>query len=147
MVWAQRGPAMSPSLRWLQRSSMRSATHCRNSAYATSTYPPRPRKSGEQCEVIDMSAFEYALPNSVEEAVAILSSRSEARPVAGGQSMLVPRNRDRLKGSVLVDLRRLAPLNGISRQDGGVRIGAMASIAAVASNDLVGNEFPAFAEA
>lgn len=94
-----------------------------------------------------MSAFEYALPNSVEEAVAILSSRSEARPVAGGQSMLLPRNRDRLKGLVLVDLRRLAPLNGISRQDGGVRIGAMASIAAIASNDLVGNEFPAFAEA
>jgi aerobic carbon-monoxide dehydrogenase medium subunit len=94
-----------------------------------------------------MSAFEYALPQSVEEAVAILSSRSEARPLAGGQTMLLERNRNRLNGAILVDLGRLSTLKGIDRKDGGLRIGATATLNAVASSDLVVKEFPALAEA
>jgi aerobic carbon-monoxide dehydrogenase medium subunit len=94
-----------------------------------------------------MSAFEYALPQSVEEAVAILSSRSEARPLAGGQTMLLERNRNRLNGAILVDLGRLSTLKGIDRKDGGLQIGATATLNAVASSDLVVKEFPALAEA
>ena len=94
-----------------------------------------------------MSAFEYASPQSVEEAVAILSSRSEARPLAGGQNMLLQRNRDRLKGAVLVDLGRISSLKGIDRQDGGLRIGAMATLSTIVSSDLVSKEFPALAAA
>jgi len=94
-----------------------------------------------------VSAFEYASPQSVEEAVAILSSRSEARPLAGGQNMLLQRNRDRLKGAVLVDLGRISSLKGIDRQDGGLRIGAMATLSTIVSSDLVSKEFPALAAA
>ncbi|MFL6447964.1 MAG: FAD binding domain-containing protein [Bryobacteraceae bacterium] len=94
-----------------------------------------------------MSAYEYASPQSIEEAVAILSSRSEARPLAGGQTMLVGRNRDRLEGAVLVDLGRISSLRGIARQDGGLRIGATTTLSTIASSDLVGKEYPALAEA
>lgn len=94
-----------------------------------------------------MSAFEYAAPQSIEEAVAILSGRSEARPLAGGQTMLVGRNRERLKGTVLVDLGRISSLSGIDRQDGAVRIGATTTLNAIASSDLVRKEFPALSEA
>jgi carbon-monoxide dehydrogenase medium subunit len=94
-----------------------------------------------------MSAFEYASPQSIEEAVGILSSRSEARPLAGGQRLLLARRRDRLKGAILVDLRKIASLKGIHRQDDGLRFGATATLSEVASSDLVGKQFPALAEA
>jgi aerobic carbon-monoxide dehydrogenase medium subunit len=94
-----------------------------------------------------MSAFEYAAPQSIEEAVAILSAGSQARPLAGGQTMLAGRNREHLKGTVLVDLGRIPSLSGIGRQDGAVRIGAMATLNAIASSDLVRKELPALSEA
>src|SRR5438309_2617402 len=94
-----------------------------------------------------MSAFEYAAPESVEEAVAILSSRSEARPLAGGQKILLGRNSDLSNGTVLVDLGRIDSLKGIERQDGKFRIGAMSTLNEIASSGLVGKEFPALAEA
>ncbi len=79
-----------------------------------------------------MSAFEYASPNSIEEAVAILSSRSEARPLAGGQKILLERNSDLASDTVLVDLRRISSLKGIERQDGVLRIGAMTTLNEIA---------------
>jgi len=94
-----------------------------------------------------MSSFEYAAPKSIEEAVAILSGGSEARPLAGGQTMLVGRNRERLKGTVLVDLGRISSLSGIGRQDGAVRIGATATLNAIASSELLRKELPALSEA
>jgi len=93
-----------------------------------------------------MSAFEYASPQSIEEAIAILASRSGARPLAGGQNLLVERNRDRLKGAVLVDLGRISSLKGIDPQNGGIRIGATSTLNAIASSHLVAKEFPVLAE-
>src|SRR4051794_7540344 len=119
---------MSPNRPLLLPSSMRSAMHCPISACVTSTFRRHLKKSGEPCEATDMSAFEYAAPQSIEEAVAILSSGPEARPLAGGQTMLVGRNRERLKGTVLVDLGRISSLSGIGRQDGAVRIGATTTL-------------------
>lgn len=94
-----------------------------------------------------MSAFEYASPNSVEEAVAILASRSEARPLAGGQKMLLERNSDISGKTVLVDLGRISSLKGIERQGEALRIGAMTTLNEIAVSSLVGKELPAFAEA
>src|SRR4051794_21778508 len=125
---------------------MRFATPCLNSVCATLISPPPPRRSGEQCEEIDMSAFEYAAPESVEEAVAVLAARSEARPLAGGQKILLERNSDLSNDTVLVDLRRVASLKGVERQDGALRIGAMTTLNEIATSGLVGEEFPALAE-
>src|SRR3954447_26628978 len=121
---------------------MQSAMHLPSSACATSIYPRHPRESGELCGVINMSSFEYASPRSVEEALGILSSRPEAQPLAGGQKLLLGRNRNRPKGMVLVDLGHIPSLREIHTQDGSLRIGAMATLNEIAGSDLVGKYLP-----
>jgi carbon-monoxide dehydrogenase medium subunit len=70
--------------------------------------------------------FEYACPTSIAEAVALLAAHGgEAKPLAGGQS-LVPMLAFRVTApSLLVDLRKLAELRHIKIAADGVRLGAM----------------------
>jgi aerobic carbon-monoxide dehydrogenase medium subunit len=70
--------------------------------------------------------FEYACPTTVSEAVALLASHDgEAKPLAGGQS-LVPMLAFRVASpSLLVDLRKLGELRHIKIADDGVTLGAM----------------------
>src|SRR5580704_8745432 len=70
--------------------------------------------------------FEYACPTSVSEAVALLASHEgEAKPLAGGQS-LVPMMAFRIASpSLVVDLRKLSELRKIRIADDGVTLGAM----------------------
>jgi carbon-monoxide dehydrogenase medium subunit len=72
-----------------------------------------------------LPSFEYACPTTLPEAVQLLASRDEAKPLAGGQS-LVPMLAFRLlQPALLVDLRKLADLRGIKITDNGVTLGAM----------------------
>ena len=69
--------------------------------------------------------FEYACPTTLPEAVQLLAARDDAKALAGGQS-LVPMLAFRLLApTLLVDLRRLADLRGITVTENGVRLGAM----------------------
>jgi aerobic carbon-monoxide dehydrogenase medium subunit len=70
--------------------------------------------------------FEYACPATVSEAVALLASHDgEAKPLAGGQS-LVPMLAFRVASpSLLVDLRKLAELRQIKISPDSVTLGAM----------------------
>src|SRR6201996_5190363 len=70
--------------------------------------------------------FDYACPTSVAEAVALLASHDgEAKPLAGGQS-LVPMLAFRVASpSLLVDLRKVAELRQIRITNEGVALGAM----------------------
>jgi carbon-monoxide dehydrogenase medium subunit len=70
--------------------------------------------------------FEYACPTTLSDAVALLASHDgEAKPLAGGQS-LVPMLAFRVASpSLLVDLRKLAELRQIKIADDGVALGAM----------------------
>jgi len=70
--------------------------------------------------------FEYACPTNVSEAVALLSSHAgEAKPLAGGQS-LVPMLAFRVASpSLLIDLRKLSELRQIHISNDGVTLGAM----------------------
>jgi carbon-monoxide dehydrogenase medium subunit len=70
--------------------------------------------------------FEYACPTTINEAVALLASHDgEAKPLAGGQS-LVPMLAFRVASpSLLVDLRKLAELREIKIADDCVTLGAM----------------------
>jgi aerobic carbon-monoxide dehydrogenase medium subunit len=70
--------------------------------------------------------FEYACPTSLSEAVALLASHDgDAKPLAGGQS-LVPMLAFRVASpSLLVDLRKLSELRQIKIGPGGVTLGAM----------------------
>lgn len=70
--------------------------------------------------------FEYACPTSMSEAVALLAAHGgEAKPLAGGQS-LVPMLAFRLTSpTLIVDLRKLGELREIRIADGAVTLGAM----------------------
>jgi aerobic carbon-monoxide dehydrogenase medium subunit len=69
--------------------------------------------------------FDYACPTSVSEAVALLASHDgEAKPLAGGQS-LVPMLAFRVASpSLLVDLRKVAELRQITITNDGIALGA-----------------------
>jgi carbon-monoxide dehydrogenase medium subunit len=70
--------------------------------------------------------FEYACPSTLNEAVALLASHNgEAKPLAGGQS-LMPMMAFRIaQPSLLVDLRKLSALKEIKIGADGVRLGAL----------------------
>jgi aerobic carbon-monoxide dehydrogenase medium subunit len=81
--------------------------------------------------------FDYAAPESVDEAIAALREGGEdAKLLAGGHSLL-PLMKLRLAfPSLLVDLRRVPGLSGIERENGSVRVGAMTTHHQVATGGL-----------
>lgn len=70
--------------------------------------------------------FEYRRPETLVEVLEVLAEHGEeAKPLAGGQS-LIPLLAMRLaQPAVLVDLHRVPELRGVERRDGGLRIAAM----------------------
>jgi carbon-monoxide dehydrogenase medium subunit len=85
------------------------------------------------------SAFEYAAPDTLEEALVVLSEGGEdAKLLAGGHS-LIPLMKMRLAApELLIDLRKLSNLRGIERSNGGFRIGALTTHAAVSEASELG---------
>jgi carbon-monoxide dehydrogenase medium subunit len=70
--------------------------------------------------------FDYAAPESLEEAIRLLSEGDEDTKLLAGGHSLVPLMKERLAApDLLVDLRRVPGLRGIEREDGHFRIGAM----------------------
>ena len=71
-----------------------------------------------------LPAFNYAAPQTLAEAIALLVANDDALPLAGGQS-LIPILAFRLAApSLLVDLRRIPGLDAIEISDSGVCLGA-----------------------
>ena len=71
-----------------------------------------------------LPAFEYAAPQTLAEAIALLATYEDALPIAGGQS-LIPILAFRLAApSLLVDLRRIPGLDAINITERGVSLGA-----------------------
>ncbi|MGH3423098.1 MAG: FAD binding domain-containing protein [Nocardioidaceae bacterium] len=93
-------------------------------------------------------AFDYQAPNTVEEAVSLLSQAGDdVKVLAGGQS-LIPVLKLRLAGpEVLVDLGRIDSLRGISEDGDALVIGAMTPHHEVASDPLVAEHAALLAKA
>ena len=83
--------------------------------------------------------FDYVAPATIEEALAALRDGGEdAKILAGGHSLL-PLMKLRLAApSLLIDLRKVAGLEGIARENGSFRIGAMTKHYAVAQEKALG---------
>lgn len=70
--------------------------------------------------------FRYLRPTSLDEALdALATLGDEAKPLAGGQSLVPMLNFRLARPGVLIDLGRIPALVGIDRPDGSLRIGAM----------------------
>jgi aerobic carbon-monoxide dehydrogenase medium subunit len=92
-----------------------------------------------------MYDFEYHRAGSVADAAALIASRSDAKLLAGGMS-LIPGLKLRLaRYSDLVDLGGISELRGIRREGDALVIGAMTPHALVAASPEVNETIPALA--
>lgn len=90
--------------------------------------------------------LDYARPESVEEAVKLLSGRENARALAGGQSLVNVMKTRVASPELVVDLNRIESLRGIRAADGGLEIGAMTTCAAIVESAEVAAVRPILAE-
>ena len=95
-----------------------------------------------------LAAFDYASPATMEEALALLASRSgNAKIISGGQS-LVPMLAFRLAApELLVDLKQLQGLNRIDVAEDGVRLGAKVRWCEIERNERLKGAHPLLVEA
>src|SRR5450631_427937 len=92
-----------------------------------------------------MKDFTYCRPSTVSEAVALLATGDESRPMSGGMTLL-PTMKQRLASpKTIVDLAALPGLTGITIAGGTISIGAMTTHAEVASSAAVKAALPALA--
>src|SRR5262245_26156410 len=91
--------------------------------------------------------FDYFRPKSVAEALALLSEHgSDAKPLAGGQSLIPAMNFRLATPSVLVDLNGLTELSYIQDTDNALKIGGMSRQRAVERSPAIAKRFPLIAE-
>jgi carbon-monoxide dehydrogenase medium subunit len=92
--------------------------------------------------------FDYHAPRTVDEAVALLARYGgDAKPLAGGQSLVPLLNFRLARPAALIDLNRIAALAGIRETDGQVAFGAMTRQRAVEFSPVVARRLPLLAEA
>ena len=92
-----------------------------------------------------MYQFNYHKASSVADAVALLARNSDAKLLAGGQTLIAAMKLRLAAPPHLVDLGAIAELRGIKADGGMLSIGAMTSHAEVAASKQVTQSIPALA--
>jgi aerobic carbon-monoxide dehydrogenase medium subunit len=94
------------------------------------------------------SRFSYAVPQTLEEAVALKREYGdEAKILAGGQSLVPMMNFRMAQPSVLIDISRIPGLDSISDANGGVTVGTMARQTAVQEAPSIKSALPVISDA
>jgi carbon-monoxide dehydrogenase medium subunit len=94
-----------------------------------------------------MRAFEYHAPDSLDEALDLLSEHGdEAKLIAGGSALLIMMKQDLVQPGHLVGLQRIAGLGGIRRVNGDLAIGGLTTHRELETSPLVAEHCPALAE-
>jgi carbon-monoxide dehydrogenase medium subunit len=92
--------------------------------------------------------FEYDRPETLEEALSLLEQHGEdAKVLAGGQS-LIPLMKLRFAAPArLIDVNRIAGLDGIEERDGALHIGALVRHHQLVESDVIKANYPTIATA
>ncbi|MDX3908033.1 MAG: xanthine dehydrogenase family protein subunit M [Pigmentiphaga sp.] len=93
------------------------------------------------------SVFKYHDPHTLEDALGLMGTLENARPLAGGQSLMAMINMRFALPDHLVDLNRIAGLAGIQEQPGLLHIGAMTRQRDLEFSPLIAQRLPLMAEA
>jgi carbon-monoxide dehydrogenase medium subunit len=91
-------------------------------------------------------SFDYIVPPTLSEAVALLSQNPDAKVLAGGHS-LIPLMKFRLASPpLLVDINRIEGLDYIREEDGWLKIGALTRETELDRSDLIREKYPLLAD-
>ena len=83
------------------------------------------------------------VPQTMEEALAILANDPEVQPLAGGTDILVKMRHKALKGAKLMSIAKLDELKGVcEREDGTIVIGAACTYTFLANNEIINRRIP-----
>jgi CO/xanthine dehydrogenase FAD-binding subunit len=94
--------------------------------------------------------FEYFLPRTVDEAVGFLTDhKGDAKVLAGGTDLLPQlKGRELPAPKYVMDLKSIPGLDAIAYDEkSGLKIGALATISAIAESPLVNQHFPILSQA
>lgn len=95
-----------------------------------------------------MRAFEYASPETKEQAAGLLgSSWGQAEILAGGTDLLALMKDDIVQPKRLVNIKEISDLRGVTYNSAGLRIGALTTLGDLADNANVIQNYPALADA
>ena len=92
--------------------------------------------------------FLYRRPDTLEEALSLLADNAgEAQVLAGGQSLMPTLNMRLSSPGMLVDINRIAGLQGITDRGDAIHIGALVRHREVAESGLIASRVPLVASA
>lgn len=99
--------------------------------------------------LLGLPEFDILFPGTVEEACSLLSRYGEeAQILAGGTDLFVKMKQRREVPRVLINIKRIPALDGIGLEgQGGVRIGALATMQSLRDSALVGQRLAVLGEA
>jgi len=91
--------------------------------------------------------FDYAAPQSLDEAVALMAAHPGARPLAGGTDLLVQMRSGRKETDYVVDVKRVPELNEIAYDPTrGLTLGAAVPCYRIYGSAAVARAYPSLAE-
>ncbi len=93
-----------------------------------------------------MQPFVLARPETLEEAIRLLSEEEDAELLAGGQTLIPTMKQGLRRPSMLVSLGRCRALRGIREEEGVIVIGAMTAHADVARSPVIRRALPGLAQ-
>ena len=94
-----------------------------------------------------MKWIDYARPQTVAEAVQLLTERGDgARAMAGGTDLIVQLRVGRRQPDHVVDVKHIPDLNEVDTSGGGVTLGAAVPCHIIYNNEVIKNAFPALVD-
>ena len=91
--------------------------------------------------------FGYVRPTSLQEVTAALREQPDAAILAGGTNLLVDMKLERVRPANVIDITFVPELHGVEERSDGLWIGALTSIYALATSELLWKDYTALAEA
>tara|TARA_A100001037_G_scaffold92575_1_gene83932 strand:- start:3547 stop:4404 length:858 start_codon:yes stop_codon:yes gene_type:complete len=89
----------------------------------------------------------YEAPETMEAAVELLSSDEGARVLAGGTDLLVQLRAEMIEPSLVVDVKRIAAMREITKENDGIRVGAAVAGAELGEHEEFKATWPGVLEA
>ena len=95
-----------------------------------------------------MNKFDYLKPTSIDEAISLFGSQTEAaKYIAGGTDVMVKIKDGKIAPKRLISLRHLQGLDHITYKNGELRIGAMVTHRMLELSPIIRKEFPILTDA